>query len=356
MGEPEAVRAGGVAPPAQQSVSRLVDDRGRVRFGIFSEPVEEVDGWQSTLVDEWDRPVSRWRRYWGWNQFEFLGGLSEELIFGCALANVRYAGTVFAYVYFPKRGRMHEFSVQLPLGWGVRLDRRPEDGTSEYRGWRATVRMRAGSQPHTRLLEVDSPGFRIEAELDEQTPPLQPMRICTPAGAAGWVFARKTAGQAVRGSLRLGADLYNLERLGVAGHRDWTAGFMRRETFWNWGCFAARLPGGVAGLNISCGVNETSFTENCFWWNGRLEKLDTVAFDYDRQNLRKPWRMTSFDGRCELEFVPLAQHRERINLGVVATNFTQLIGRYNGRLCTRGGEQITLRDVWGYAEWHYAKW
>lgn len=336
---------------------RLVDDQGRVRFGIFREPIEVVNHGECRLFDEFDRPVSRWRRYWAWNQFEFLGGLSDRLVFGCALANIRYAATAFAYAYLPQQRTMKEFVVRRPLGVGVHLDQRPEDGASWCRTSSVRVEMTPVGQSSFRRLVVEAPGLTIRAEFDEGDPPTEPMRICTPAGAWGWVFARKTAGQAVRGEVTVEGARFELEGLGVLGHRDWTAGYMRRDTFWNWGCLASRLAdGSVVGLNVSCGVNETSFTENCFWHQGCLHKIDAVAFSYDRKDLLKPWTLTSFDGRCALTFVPVAYHRERTNLGIVAMNLWQLIGRYEGTLRTPDGVALRLPQTWGYAEWHYAKW
>lgn len=42
------------------------------------------------------------------------------------------------------------------------------------------------------------------------------------------------------------------------------------------------------GLNLSCGVNETSFTENCYWLDGELLKVDSVRFDFDRDQPLRP--------------------------------------------------------------------
>ncbi|MEZ4550591.1 MAG: DUF2804 family protein [Desulfobacterales bacterium] len=33
--------------------------------------------------------------------------------------------------------------------------------------------------------------------------------------------------------------------------------------------------------DLACGVNETSYTENAFWIDGRMTKVDTVAFDFN---------------------------------------------------------------------------
>src|SRR5205807_1843203 len=136
----------------------------------------------------------------------------------------------------------------------------------------------------------------LDATFSETDPLLQPMYICTPAGPTGWVYARKTAGHAISGELQWNGRRIDLTPLALRGHHDWSAGYMRRHTFWNWGCLAGQLPDGrVLGMNISCGVNETSFTENCFWVDGVLHKLDTVHFDYERRDLMTPWRVRSFD-------------------------------------------------------------
>ena len=132
---------------------------------------------------------------------------------------------------------------------------------------------------------------------------------------------------------------------------------MRRETFWNWGCLAGRLTDGrIVGLNVSCGVNETSFTENCFWIDGRLHKVDAVVFDYDRTDLSRPWRLDSYDGRVRLQFTPEGRHAERINVWLVASNFNQLFGRFDGEFTTAGGERLPIHGMLGYVESHYAKW
>ena len=148
------------------------------------------------------------------------------------------------------------------------------------------------------------------------------MRLCTRAGATGWVYARKTAGLGMHGTLRWGATSYDLGAIDIYGHHDWSAGFMRRETFWNWGCLAGPTSDGrIAGLNVSCGVNETGVTENCFWVDGRLHKVDTVAFDYDQRDVMKPWRLCSADGRVALDFVPEGMHVERLNAVILADQF-----------------------------------
>ena len=98
--------------------------------------------------------------------------------------------------------------------------------------------------------------------------------------------------------------------------------------------------GRVVGLNVSCGVNETSFGENCFWIDGQLHRLGPVHFAYDRRDLRKHWRLSDGEGRLELEFTPEGSHREKVNAVILASNFEQMFGRWNGRLRTAGGDDF----------------
>ncbi|HYC54723.1 MAG TPA: DUF2804 domain-containing protein [Candidatus Binatia bacterium] len=335
---------------------QLIDDRGEVRFGTFAEPVLDVNHRDFALLSPHDRPRGALARHFGFNQFQFLGGLSPTLLFGCAIADIKYVATAFVYFYEPASRRLVEHSFRAPLGLGCRFDQRPEDGSATLRSGSNHFAMTATRTPQQRHLWVKlADGVEIDALFDEQSPRIEPMWICTPAGATGWVFARKTAGAAVTGSATWNGRRIDLGEIGIFGHNDWSAGYMRRETFWNWACLAGRLADGrVVGMNLSCGVNETSYTESCFWIDGKLHTTGTVAFDYDRRELMKPW---SVRGKgVDLSFTPEGRHTEKVNALIVATNFQQLFGRYTGKLTTTTGEAVTIENLYGYMERHYAKW
>ncbi len=338
--------------------SRLIGPDGSVRVGIFPDPVREVNFRDFRLRTPFGRPRGPLARHFGFNQFQFLGILSEELVLGCAIADVKFLGTSFVYCYEPSTRRLTEVSFKVPLAIGTRFNQTPETGSVSFRMGKNRIEMIGSESPRQRRLLVDlARGVSIDAVFDEEKPPMQPMFICTEVGATGWVFARKTAGVPVTGTVRWEGKTWDLAAIGAFGHHDWSAGYMRRETFWNWGCLAGRAwDGRVAGMNVSCGVNETSFTENCFWVDGRLHKIDTVHFDYDREDLDKPWRLTSYDGRMKLEFRPEGKHAEKVNAGLLATNFVQLFGRYQGWLEIAPGDRVAVDGMLGYAERHYAKW
>lgn len=342
--------------------SELIDATGDVRVGIFPDPIENVNYRDYDLRSPFGRARGRLARHFGFNRFQFLGALSEDLVFGCAIADTRLVGTVFVYFYDPKSGIYEEKTFRPLLAQGIRFETRPEDGATSFRALGSAsknfVEMQSSRSPAYRTLKLGlADGSSIDAKFDEEKPVIAPMRIATRAGASGFVYARKTAGQAVSGNVTWRGRNYDLAALDVLGHNDWSAGYMRRRTFWNWSCLAARDEARrVVGLNVACGVNETSFTENCFWIDGTLHKVDSVNFEYDRRDVMKPWRVTSYDGRVKLAFQPLGRHRECINAGIVGTNFNQLFGRYSGELHTADGDCARISEKLGYAESHYAKW
>jgi len=353
-----APRASDVASQTDVVDGRLVDDAGNVRVGIFATPIREVNYRDYVLMNPFGQPAGRLARRFGFKQFQFLGALSEELVFGCAIADVRLVATAFLYCYEPATRRFAEWSFTQPLARGSRFTQTPEAGACSFTARGVRIEMSADERsPRRRLVASVRDALAIDAVFHEDDPPQEPLRICTYAGATGWVYARKTAGDRLSGTLAWAGRTYDLAALPIYGHHDWSAGYMRRQTFWNWGCLAGALAGGrIVGMNVSCGVNETSFTESCFWLDGRLHKIDSVAFTYDRRDLMRPWRVTSYDGRLDLEFHPEGAHAERINALVVATNFNQLFGRYSGSLVTAAGERLTIDGMLGYMESHYAKW
>ncbi len=184
-----------------------------------------------------------------------------------------------------------------------------------------------------------------------------PLRICSRAGYRGWVYTQKTTPIHLTGEIILNGNKAKLASPDCMGLIDWTAGYMRRETFWNWAASASVLPDGrTFGMNLSCGVNETSFTENGFWIDGKLTKVSTVYFEFNPKNFYDPWRITSADGKVNLMFESEQHRSENVNALVIATRFTQMMGVFNGELKTDDNKIIKIENRPGWAEDHYAKW
>ncbi|MFT4974727.1 MAG: hypothetical protein ACI8S6_000610 [Myxococcota bacterium] len=332
---------------------QLIDQNGDVRLGTFDEAVEVINHADYDLWTPMDRPAGWLRRRLGFNQFEFFGLLSDNMVVGAAISDVGYVSAAFAYLHNRESGESVVVAQKLPLGLGARLVQTPESGLSEFVGFGLRIEMSALG--NVRSLRVRSRRLTIDATLSEGQRP--PLRLCAQAGENGWSFTRKSAGHAITGTAKLRSGS-PIALDGMRGIHDWSAGFMRRETFWSWAaCSTTHEDGTVIGLNLSSGVNETGFSENVIWLDDTRHLLPQVRFRYDRRALDHPWQITDSAGRISLAFVPaLTAHSERISALIVASNFRQIFGHYTGRIELDSGKVVTLQGAPGFAERHFARW
>lgn len=342
----------------QQQPPALVDNQGRVAFGVFPETVANINGRAADYRTPMGKPASSFARHFHYKQFQYFGIISDELLAGCAFAHTGYLAMAFFYLFEPQTGALHEYTWRSPLGRDLRMSASPQQGESVFR--QKNVDIRLGYQQDdqgalSKSLSIKLDGLTLDAHMDEG-PTYQPMSLCTRTGINGWVYANKVAGKAVTGSLQRQGKHTDLSAIDANGHHDFSAGYMRRETFWNWACLSTRVGDTRIGLNLSCGVNETTFSENCLWIDDVMVPTGGVIFDYNRDELMQPWAIRSLCGRVHLQFTPNGNHKERLNLGLFASNFNQLFGHFDGELRLDDGRRLPIERHYGFVEEQYAKW
>lgn len=334
-------------------MERLIQANGQPHYGIFSGAPEQINWRDFDFRSPMGRrrgALAKWRRY---HQFQYFGLVSDELIGGCALADISLLTVGFVYLFQPSTGRMIERQFKRPLGLGTAFSTQPNAGVCELRSGANLLRLDNQGATKSLLVELDD-GTRIEASFSEEQ--FQPMCICTPTAVDGWVYAQKVAGVRCQGRVQSALGDYELAAIDAFAHHDWSAGYMRPETNWNWACLSGPVGATRVGLNLSCGVNETSFSENCYWLDGQLLPVGGVQFQFDREQPLAPWRIVSGDGQVELTFRGHGLHRERLNLGLLASNFKQVFGCFQGTLRPPGRPPIHIDNLWGFVEDQYVKW
>lgn len=339
-------------PPRQ-----LVSADGRVPFGLFDGSVHTINGEDFAYRTPMGRPQGALARRFHYKQFQYFGMVADSVLAGCALAHTGWLGLAFVYVYDTRTRTMKSETFRLPLAHGLVMSRSPVSGDSRLTTRGGEIHMgyrQQGDVLHKTLSVRTAGGIRIDAELAEAAP-FRPLAICTQTGINGWTYANKVAGVPVTGTIDCPLGRHDLATSGACGHHDFSAGYMRRETFWNWACLSGHAGGHVLGLNISCGVNETSHSENCLWLDGERVQTGLAQFAYERGNPQSPWRVTTADGAIDLLFTPAGEHSEQMDLKLFATNFHQFFGQFSGSIRARG-KTIPVDGAWGFVEDQYAKW
>lgn len=337
-----------------QAPDRLFDAFGMPKFGVYEGPI-----WRLNLEDFDFTSIRRGllsrigplaRLYL--KRWHYVGVTDEKFVLGAACVSLSYMGTVFAYLYDRRERKLYSFEALAPGARGIAFAESAVAGRT-----RARVRdmecdfVQEGSPNEVRLRAAG----RLRADLSLEVSTLAPLSCVTRIGLGGFNYTHKLAGIPAEGTVEIDNRRYNLDSPRAVV--DFTLGVPARQTFWNWASGGGRLQSDrTFGINFAAGINETGFTENVFWIDGKIHKVDAVHFDYDRKNmLQRPWRMTSADGAVDLAFLPEGRRAAKVNLLLVASAFQQPFGVFSGTLETEQGKEI-VSEGYGFVEEHFARW
>ncbi|MGI5308599.1 DUF2804 domain-containing protein [Rheinheimera sp. WS51] len=335
---------------ASTHINKLINDQGQPRFGYFDSPITDFALSEFAYQTVMDKPASRFAKYLHFKQFQFISISHPDWQIGIAIADIRYAANGFCYFYQRKENRLDEISIIKPLSFGVTMSKSPVAGCASLF---AKQNIHICIDNNNWRLKLSGAMFNGEIQLNVANTG-QPLAMCTPTGYNGWTYTQKHNALGLSGHLAYKGNTLDLSSA-LAGY-DFSAGYMRRETSWRWASISAELTEGCFGLNLAAGVNETGFTENVFWLNGQKEHLTGVAIELNPTKPDAEWLIHSADKRIQLVFTPKKARQEKLNLGIVASNFRQYCGFFNGSIISEQGEKIVINQVPGLAENHFARW
>ena len=338
-------------PSTQPGAFRLIQPDGQPRFGMFTQPVTELnlaDFVYRTPMDKLASGLARWAHY---KQFQFVSISHPDWILAAAIADIRYLCSGFAYFYQRNTASLTEFKLLQPFSRRSQMSHSPVAGVARI-------------QSANNLISIEPDGYRWHLALQSKQLSAnlllapgdiaEPLALCLPTGYSGWTYTQKHNGLQVSGDINLQQQPVAVN--GALGGYDFSAGYMRRETSWRWGSLSGYSGADVIGFNLAAGVNETGGTENCCWLNGKRYGLPPLQFIFNRQQPDTPWQVVSQCGAVKLQFMPAAKRQERLNLGLLASNFRQYCGSWHGTIKLSDGQQINCNGQQGLAEDHFARW
>ncbi|MDR2511044.1 MAG: DUF2804 domain-containing protein [Bacteroidales bacterium] len=119
--------------------------------------------------------------------------------------------------------------------------------------------------------------------------------------------------------------------------------------FWAAGCGLQN--GRQIGFNIGYGSDDSSFgTENAFFINGNIHKLEYVTMQFSPSSRLNPWLFSSNDNRLEMKFFPLQEHEYNTYFMTHTNKSHQVYGFFSGRIVTSEGYNIVFSRITGVIE------
>jgi hypothetical protein len=296
-------------------------------------------------------------------RWDYYGLTTPEYFFSFTLADVGYAGSIFAYAINWQTGKCEEATLSPAFAKGVSLPRNSDAGVSSFKSQQ--VSMEFESLPQERRLKVlwkefggaGKPDFSADVSF-AVSPQHESLNMALPIHDRKYYFNRKINCLPASGTVSYQGKTFTITPDDCLGNLDWGRGVWEYKSYWVWASASGFLPGGhTFGLNLGYGFTSPKApSEYAVILDGKIHKLDQVDFQFDSKNYLKPWRMVSPDGRLDLTFAPTIERVAKTDLKIIYTEVHQNFGVYQGTFVTDEGQKIEIAGLKGFAEEHHARW
>jgi len=210
---------------------------------------------------------------------------------------------------------------------------------------------------NARIIKVDLPKFgrrNLRGELVLTEPPMAESLVCNlPWWANGNAFrySRRSPVFSVEGVIQCGTTEMVFSSGKAWGIFDWNRGIRPRADINYWAAACGAHNGQLVGFSVGHGLIDSSAgTENAFFVDGRLHKLDQVDFHIPSGNWLSPWRFSSNDQRLEMTFTPHQERIDRRQMLFFSMSRRQIYGSFSGAAILDDGTTLDFHNITGFAE------
>jgi hypothetical protein len=209
-----------------------------------------------------------------------------------------------------------------------------------------------------KLIKVDIPKFGHHRYLRGAmvlTPPAQAESLVTHmpwrTEKNAFILSRRSPWYIAEGVMQFGTSELIFTKGNAWGILDWNRGSRPRSDIRYWASACGISGVRQVGFSVGYGSADGSAgTDNAFFVDGKLHKLDQVTFHISPANWLDPWRFTGNDNRLEMSFAPHQERVERHRLGFHILNRRQVCGSFSGKAILDDGQSLEFRNITGIAE------
>jgi hypothetical protein len=164
-------------------------------------------------------------------------------------------------------------------------------------------------------------------------------------------YSRSSPWYIAEGVMQFGSSELVFTKDNAWGILDWNRGVRPRSDIHYWAAACGLSGGRHVAFNVGYSSADSGLgTENAFFLDGKLHKLDQVTFHISPANWLEPWRFTSNDKRLEMTFIPCQERIERSRMIVYSLKRRQVYGSFSGKVTLDDGADMEFRDITGFAE------
>lgn len=324
--------------PRITSPSSLTDAAGRLNPAAV--------GWTSEPLHNTDR-IGRGRVGRGRNKrWEYWAVTTPDHVVAMTVSDIDYAGVGNLWVLDRATGNEINQDAITPFGRGVKLPGTLDAGpaTLRTRGLDLTVT----PQPGGTHLQASS--ARVEVDIRAALPDVhERLGVVVPWTDRLFQYTVKDVARPATGSVRIDGVEHRLPDGNSWATQDHGRGRWPRSITWNWGAGCGRADGHDIGIQVGgTWTDGTGATENALLIDGCLTKLGELAWSYDREDWRAPWRVSGpgVDLTLTVEHVRHAA----TDLRIIRSRTWQCFGTWSGTVTAADDQSYDVSGVFGWAE------
>ena len=325
-----------------------LDDKGRPQnFGWARSPVW---AYNSSLLNAPRRKVSEGDSY-------ILFSPRHAVLF--EILDDGYMGYLFMSVVSLKDKKCSSETFIKPFSMGYfDLPGDSDSSSIKFRHKKNLVNF-ACMEKGVRIIKIDVPNFgpRHESLMGQVvlSPPENAESLVThlPWKGRGGAFSysRRSPCYYAEGVIQFGLAELVFTRGEGWGIFDWNRVLRPRSDLRFWAAGCGKAGEHQAGFSVGYNSTDSSFgTENAFFLDGKLHKLDQVTFHIPPTNWLSPWRFTSNDTRLEMIFTPQQERTDRRQVLLHSVTRRQVYGTFSGKAILDDGSEVDFENITGFAE------
>lgn len=333
----------------QPTPNEIISLDGTPRFGTYAGPLTPVSF--TGLRDPRARSVLYRNSHL--KKWIYCSMMSPDFIVSVAIVHLRYAATAFLNVFDRKAHRcLFDKSWFTPGLFASVSDACEQGCDASFRAPGVQIKL---LRPHGKShydLTVEAGDTILHACFDTANGP-PPIAVVAPVADGVVNVTQKRVLLEVEASLVIDDRTMPLDN--CLGGFDYTQGLLAHHTSWRWAFAQGHCKSGKRiGLNLVDGFNQER--ECALWLDSELIPIAAPRFIFDSSDLMAPWQIKSDDGLLDLVFTPETRHMEKMNLGILRSNFVQPIGSFAGSIAIPGRDKESVDTLAGVVESQDVLW
>ena len=118
----------------QPAPDSIIDTNGQPIIGHFDGIPHALNIEQFDYRNSMDTKANAWQRHFHYKQFQFVSIVTPTHIIGVAIADIRYLGSAFVYLYDIENNQLEECSWLRPLSLDKQVTSSPFQGITHIAG------------------------------------------------------------------------------------------------------------------------------------------------------------------------------------------------------------------------------